>query len=45
MKLFAQAWLQWNKHYQPSLLTNTEYMDLDNVIIEYASSDVFGDLN
>jgi hypothetical protein len=26
----------------PPLLTNTEYMNLDNAIIEYASSDVFG---
>jgi hypothetical protein len=29
----------------PLLLTDIEYMDLDNAIIEYASSDVFGDLN
>ena len=29
----------------PPLLTDTDYMDLDNAIIEYASSDVFGDLN
>jgi hypothetical protein len=27
------------------LLNNTKYMDLDNAIIEYASSDVFGDLD